>query len=94
MKIKELYSILEIYEHFDQIFDYIKKRIKAIKEIFDSSDQFNNLLENLKVQITKNEENLLKLYNKYSDTLSTFSEFETILKEIDLLDNEFKNLLI
>jgi hypothetical protein len=51
-------------------------------------------LENLKVQITKNEENLLRLYNKYSDTLATFAEFETILKEIDVLDNEFKKLLI
>lgn len=94
LKMKELYSILEIYEHFDQIFEYIKKRIKAIKEIFDSSDQFNNLLENLKVQISKNEESLQKLYNKYSETLGYFGEFEGVLKEIDALDNEFKQLLI
>jgi outer membrane protein assembly factor BamD (BamD/ComL family) len=51
-------------------------------------------LENLKNQIAKNEESLKKMYNKYSETLNTFNEFEGILKEIEVLDSEFKKLLI
>lgn len=83
-----------MYETFDNLFDYIKRRIKAIKEIFDNSDQFNTLLESLQSKIKQNEKSLTELYSKYNDTLKIFTEFEAVLKEINSLDNDFKNLLI
>ena len=40
IKIKELYSMLELYESFETVFEYIKKRLKAIKAIHENSDKF------------------------------------------------------
>ena len=37
-KIKELYSILELCESFDNVFEYLKKRFIAIKSIHNQSD--------------------------------------------------------
>ena len=94
LKIKELYNILELYEHFDQVFDYIKKRLKAIKEIYDSSDQFTNLLQNLSTALARNEEKFQKLIQQYEDTLKTFEELDGVLKEMQEIDNLFKHNLI
>jgi hypothetical protein len=94
LKIKELYAILEMYEHFDQVFDYIKKRIKAIKEIYDNSDQFNNLLANLTAALAKNEEKFQKLLVEYEGTLKAFEDFEGVLKELGEIDEVIKQKLI
>jgi hypothetical protein len=94
LKIKELYSILEMYEHFDQVFDYIKKRIKAIKEIYDNSDQFNNLLASLTAALAKNEEKFQKLISQYDQTLKSFEEFEGVLKEMEEIDKLIQQKLI
>lgn len=66
----------------------------ALKEIFDSSDQFSSILE----EIEKRNQNNVKRYNallgKYQDVLKTFEDFEKILDDIRVLDNEMKDILI
>jgi hypothetical protein len=96
LKIKELYAVLELCENFDNVFDYIKKRLRGIKEICDNSDQFNTLLQSLQNKIISNEERFQKLLIIYEDVLNEFSEFETILNEIIEIDNMIKsnNLII
>jgi len=94
LKIKELYSVLELYEHFDQLFEYLKKRLKAIKEIYDNSDQFSNLLVNLTNAIKKNEERFQNLVTKYQETMNTFEDFYSTLKELNEIDDSVKKYLI
>jgi hypothetical protein len=96
LKIKELYAILELYEHFDQVFDYIKNRMKAIKEIYDQSDQFTNLLETLNQRIKDNEKRFNGLIAKYETVLKQFESFSEVLKEVEEIDNiiKKKNLIL
>jgi len=83
-----------LYEHFEQVFEYIKRRMGALKEIFDSSDQFVSILDEIQSRITKNEKKYKLLLDKYENVLKTFEEFEKILNDIKLLDNELKGILI
>ncbi len=83
-----------MYEHFDQVFDYIKKRIKAIKEIYDNSDQFTNLLASLTAALNRNEEKFQKLILLYEQTLKSFEEFEGVLKDMEEIDKLFQQKLI
>lgn len=94
MKIKELYAILELYEHFDNVFDYIKRRLKAVKEIYDSSDQFNSLLDNLSKSLTRNEEKFQNLLKQYEETLKSFDQLEVVLKDLTVIDDQIKTKLI
>jgi hypothetical protein len=94
LKIKELYSILELFEHFDQAFDYIKKRMKAIKEIYDSSDQFNSLLEQTTKLLLQNEEKFNKLLKQYEETLAVFEGFNEVLHELAEIEKFFNSSLI
>ena len=94
LKIKELYSILEFCENFDKVFNYIKKRLVAIKEIHDNSDQFDNLLGNLNETVENNQKKFLNLLNQYEDTVKTFEEFQKILNEVKQLDDRMKTLMI
>jgi hypothetical protein len=94
LKIKELYSILELYEHFDHIFDYIKSRLKAIKKIYDSSDQFQNLLNNLQDSIKDNEDKYAKMIREYEATIHSFEDLNSILKDLNEIDSEIKNRLV
>ena len=66
----------------------------ALKEIFDSSDQFVSILDEIQSRITKNEKKYKLLLDKYENVLKTFEEFEKILNDIKLLDNELKGILI
>jgi hypothetical protein len=93
-KIKELYSILEFCENFDKVFDYVKKRLKAIKEIHDNSDQFDSMLNNMNTTVENNEKLFMELLNQYEETLKTFEEFQKILKELKELDDRMKFLMI
>jgi hypothetical protein len=94
LKIKELYSILEFCENFDKVFDYIKKRLVAIKEIHDNSDQFDNMLMNLNETVEINEKSFINLLNQYEDTVKTFEEFQKILDEVKQLDERMNILMI
>ncbi len=86
--------MLELYEHFEQVFEYIKRRMNALKEIFDSSDQFSSILEEIQNRITKNEKKYRLLLGKYESVIKTFEEFEKILEDIKNFDKEIKDILI
>jgi len=90
-KIKELYTILEFCENFDKVFDYVKKRLKAIKQIHDNSDQFDSMLSTMNSTIEKNEKMFLELLNQYEETLKNFGEFQNILKELKEMNDSIFN---
>jgi hypothetical protein len=96
LKIKELYAILEVYENFDQVFDYIKNRLRAISDVYEQSGQFSNLLQTLSQKITENEKRFTGLVQKYETVLKEFENFYTTLKEIEEIDSiiKKKNLII
>lgn len=66
----------------------------ALKEIFDSSDKFVNSLEEIQSRLAKNEKKYKHLQDKYDDVLKTFEEFEKVLTDIKLLDDEVKDIFI
>ena len=93
LKIKELYILLEQCENFDIMFDYIKKRLIAIKSIHEQSDKYAGLLDSLTKTIESTEQKYKELLNLYDETLKNLEEFETIMQEMNVLDNEMKELL-
>lgn len=94
IKIKELYNMLELYESFETVFEYIKKRLKAIKVIHENSDKFNDNVKELNEKIKKNEEKFKELGNKYKETLNEFSKIEEVIKELNTIESTLSKLLI
>jgi hypothetical protein len=68
--------------------------LKSIKEIYDNSDKFNDMLNNLTNAINQNEERLQNLLQQYEDTLKSFEEFDGVIKELNEIDNIFNKILI
>ena len=58
LKLKELYVIYEVYENYDEIMKYIKKRLMAICDIHEKSTNFNDDLEFLKKLVEDNEKKI------------------------------------
>ena len=94
VKLKELYAIYEVYENYDEVMLYIKKRLLAILDMHDKSTDFNNELEFLKKIIEENEKQFNILGKKYSETFEELAGLENILKELKGLDKYFEQLLI
>ena len=94
IKIKELYSMLELYESFETVFEYIKKRLKAIKAIHENSDKFSSNVKMLNNKIENNEKNFKVLGEKYSQTLEEFSKIEEIVKEVNTIEDKINKMLI
>ena len=94
IKIKELYNMLELYESFETVFEYIKKRLKAIKVIHENSDKFNDNVKELNEKIKKNEEKFKELGDKYKETLNEFSKIEEVIKELNTIESNLSKLLI
>ena len=94
IKIKELYNMLELYESFETVFEYIKKRLKAIKVIHENSDKFNDNVKELNEKIKKNEEKFKELGDKYKETLNEFSKIEEVIKELNTIESTLSKLLI
>lgn len=94
IKIKELYNVLELYEHFDQVFDYIKSRLKSIKQIYESSDQFQNTLQYLNKILLENDQKYENMIKEYESTISCFNELSGVLNEMTEIDNIIKEKLI
>ena len=94
IKIKELYGMLELYESFETVFEYIKKRLKAIKAIHENSDKFSSNVKILNSKIESNEKNFKVLGEKYSQTLEEFSKIEDIVKEVNTIEDKINKMLI
>ena len=94
IKIKDLYSMLELYESFENVFEYIKKRLKAIKAIHENSDKFSTNVKILKNKIEKNEKEFKVLGEKYNSTLNEFSKIEEIVKEVKSIEEKINKMLI
>ena len=94
VKLKELYAIYEVYENYDEIMKYIKKRLMAIIDMHEKSINFNNDLDFLKKIIEENEKQFGILGKKYSETFEEIAGLENILKELKNIDKYFEQLLI
>ena len=80
VKLKELYAIYEVYENYDEVMLYIKKRLLAILDMHEKSTDFNNDLEFLKKIIEENEKHFNILGKQYSETFEELAGLENILK--------------
>ena len=94
VKLKELYAIYEVYENYDEIMKYIKKRLMAIIDMHEKSINFNNDLDFLKKIIEENEKQFGILGKKYSETFEEIAGLENILKELKNIDKDFGQLLV
>ena len=94
LKIKELYAIYEIYENYDEIMKYIKKRLMVICDIHEKSTNFNDDLEFLKKLIEDNEKQFVLLGKRYNETFEELGELENVLKELKNIDKYFAPLLV
>lgn len=94
LKIHDIYLVLELQEEFDSVLDYIRKRLKVIKLIYDNSDQFQTNLTNIQNKIKSNQEKFSNLMEKYDETIKNFEEFDGILKEITNIDKVLAETLI
>ena len=94
LKIKELYAIYEIYENYDEIMKYIKKRLMVICDIHEKSTNFNDDLEFLKKLIEDNEKQFVILGKRYNETFEELGELENVLKELKNIDKYFAPLLV
>ena len=94
MKIKELYAIYEIYENYDEILKYIKKRLMAIVDLHEKSTDFNSDLEFLKKLIEDNEKQFVILGKRYNEAFEELGNLEIILNELKNIDKYFASLLV
>ena len=94
LKIKELYSIYEVYENYDEILQYIKKRLMAISDMHEKSTNFNSDLEFLKKLIEDNEKQFEALGKRYNEAFDELEGLDEILKELKVIDNYFAPLLV
>ena len=94
LKIHEIYVVLELQEEFELVMDYMKKRLKAVKLIYDNSDQFQMNMTTIQNKIKSNNEKFQKLIEKYEETIKNFENFDSILKEITEIDNILAGVLI
>ena len=94
LKLKELYVIYEVYENYDEIMKYIKKRLMAICDIHEKSTNFNDDLEFLKKLVEDNEKKFAILGKRYNETFEELGGLENILKELKDIDKYFAPLLV
>jgi hypothetical protein len=90
IKIKELYSILEMCENFDQVFEYLKKRLIAIKSIHEQSDQFKSLVLNLERSFKTSNDKYQKVLKLLDETNTALEEYYSILEEFNQLETDIK----
>lgn len=94
LKIKELHAIYEIYENYDEIMKYIKKRLMAICDMHEKSTNFNADLEFLKKLMEDNEKQFTDLGKRYNETFDELGGLDDILKELKNIDKYFAPLLV
>ena len=94
IKLKDLYSLVELNESYETILEYIEQRLTAIKEINKKSNKFSEYIKNISENIKINENKMKELETKYNDTLNEFSSLEKILKELDIIEKKITDLLL
>ena len=94
LKIKELHAVYEIYENYDEIMKYIKKRLMAICDMHEKSTNFNADLEFLKKLMEDNEKQFTDLGKRYNETFDELGGLDDILKELKNIDKYFAPLLV
>ena len=92
-KIKEIYLVYEMKEQFADVFEYMIQRLKGIKNVCYTSEQFNSSVNELDILINTNEKQLKVLNEKYKDTLDSFEELDKILNQLKEIDLKIKNKL-
>ena len=94
IKVKELYKMLEMSDSFENVIEYLKKRLKAIKVIHEDSDKFSYNVNKLKSQLDKNELTMKELGMCYDETMNAFGEIEKIYQDIQSIDSKLNKYLI
>ena len=94
IKVKELYNMLEMSDSFENVIEYLKKRLKAIKVIHEDSDKFSYNVNKLKSQLDKNEITMKELGTCYDETMNAFGEIEKIYQDIQSIDSKLNKYLI
>jgi len=82
----ESYLLYLSMKKFEDVISYLKKRIIAIKSIILNAEQFDFDIKQLNELIKKNSENYEILRFKYLQTLESFADLDTVLKEVNNLD--------
>lgn len=90
IKIKDTYEKIELYESFDDVFDYLKKRLKAVITFYQESDKFKDNCELLNKQILRNENSLEVIGKKFTSTIEEFNKLELLLKDLNEIENVIK----
>ena len=88
--IKDLYAVYSISTHFHNIFEYIKLRLSAIKDICTSTEQFKPSLAALQETIRTNTDAMRSLNDKYYEVLTAFDELDEIMKQVSIIDTRIK----
>lgn len=94
VKIKELYSILELCENFDLVFDYIVRRFKAIKNIHDQADQYDTLIKNLNSSLEKVETKFKILKDKYGEMSGEMNKYKEVLEKFEEVEDKIKKSIL
>ena len=94
IKVKELYNMLEMNDSFENVIEYLKQRLKAIKVIHEDSDKYSQNVSKLKSQLDINEGKMKELGKCYEETMNAFGEIEKIYQEIQSIDSKLNKYLI
>ena len=92
--LRELYLLFEFYEKYDNIFEYLKKRLLAIQEIHNESDKFNDNIKLLKEKIQNNEKEINELVENYKNIFKEFEKIENIIISLNLIEKQISDKLL
>ena len=92
--LRELYLLFEYYEKYDNIFEYLKKRLLAIQDIHNESDKFNDNIKILKEKIQTNEKEINELVEIYKNIFKEFEKIENIIISLNLIEKQISDKLL
>ena len=92
--LRELYLLFEFYEKYDNIFEYLKKRLLAIQDIHNESDKFNDNIKLLKEKIQTNEKEINELVESYKNIFKEFEKIENIIISLNIIEKQISDKLL
>jgi hypothetical protein len=92
--LRELYLLFEFYEKYDNIFEYLKKRLLAIQDIYNESDKFNDNIKLLKEKIQTNEKEINELVESYKNIFKEFEKIENIIISLNIIEKQISDKLL